>query len=74
MQFPATVTVVVNAAVPVHVTLFGPKTLKVMVPVGADPPERMAVSVIGLPVRTEPDTGAGGDTVGPKPVSTDASG
>jgi hypothetical protein len=43
----------VNSADPVHVALLGPKRLKVMVPVGAMPPARIAVSDIEPPVFAE---------------------
>ena len=39
----------VDAAVPEHVASFGPKRLKVMVPVGLNPPESVAVSWIEPP-------------------------
>ena len=39
----------VNTGVPVQVASPGPKTLKVMVPVGLTPPERVAVSVMVPP-------------------------
>ena len=49
---PVTVLVDVNAGAPVQVALLGPKTEKVMVPVGLDPPERVAVSEIAPPSVT----------------------
>ncbi len=49
---PATVTVEVKIGVPVQVGLSGPKRLKVMVPVGLKPPERVATSLTGWPNAT----------------------
>ena len=51
---PATVLVLVKAAAPVQVALAGPNALKVMVPVGLKPPDRVAESEIGPPTVTGP--------------------
>src|SRR5688500_15245034 len=42
----------VKTGAPVHVGLSGPKTVKVIVPVGFVPPARVAVSLIGDPIAT----------------------
>jgi hypothetical protein len=46
---PATVTVVVNAAVGAQLASSGPNTAKVMVPLGLKPPVRVAVALMVLP-------------------------
>jgi hypothetical protein len=48
-------TVKVAATPPVHVVLFGPYRLKVTVPVGLNPPARVAVSKIVPPSVTPGD-------------------
>jgi hypothetical protein len=50
---PPTALIEVNRGVPAHVALLGPKTVKVMVPVGTLPPARIAVSEIGPPAIAE---------------------
>ena len=49
---PATATTEVKMAAPVQLRLAGPKRVKVIVPVGATPPERVAVSLMAPPAGT----------------------
>ena len=49
---PATVLVEVKIGVPVQVGLAGPNRVKVMVPVGATPPDRVALSEMVPPTCT----------------------
>jgi hypothetical protein len=53
LPFPLTGTIDVKADGAEHVELFGPKALKVMVPVGDAPPARVAVSEILPPAVAE---------------------
>jgi hypothetical protein len=53
LPFPPTGTIDVKAGGAEHVELFGPKALKVMVPVGDAPPARLAVSEIVPPAVAE---------------------
>jgi hypothetical protein len=53
LPFPPTGTIDVKAGGAEHVELFGPKALKVMVPVGDAPPARVAVSEIVPPAVAE---------------------
>jgi hypothetical protein len=52
---PLTALVELVAGVPVQVELSGPNRSKVIVPVGENPPERLAVSPIVAPTVTGPD-------------------
>jgi hypothetical protein len=53
VPFPVTVAVAVKIAEPLHVASSGPYSLKVIVPVGDWPPDRVAWSVIDAPIVTE---------------------
>jgi hypothetical protein len=52
---PVTLTVDVNAGADVHVVSMGPNNLKVRVPVGFDPPEKLTLAQTWRPTIVDPE-------------------